>query len=355
MAGALAKYSFINAKLRARISKILPDEVFHQLAQSPSVDAALVLLRDTPFAHLEEIYGSTGDLRLAELELLKGEIELYRSIHQHLHESSGRLVDVLLSQFEIDNLKNAIRIYFERKVRGRVDESAAHYILYERILHAIPMDVIVNAQNLDEIAGVCQGTPYRAIIEKYGPVVESEGSLFRMEVAFDQLYYAHLVSAINGLDRADRDVAIRLIGVEIDLENISWIIRFKKFYDLPFEAVLAALIPGGFHLNRATIDELYQAQNITSVLQKFVVGTYPGLSALLASQASDSTTRLTLIRRILEEIRRHEVRRILAGYPFTIGILLAYFILKADEMKKIRMILNAKQLGRSLERIESML
>lgn len=355
MAGALTKYSFINAKLRARISQILPDEVFGQLAQSASVDAALALLRDTPFAPLEEVYNSTGDLRLAEIELLKSEIELYRNIHQYLHESSRGLVDVLLSQFEIDNLKNAIRIYFDRKVRGHVDESAAHYILYEPILRSIPMDIIVNARSFDEIAGVCQGTPYKAIIEKYGAVVESEGSLFRLEVAFDQLYYADLIDAINKLDRVDREVAIRLIGVEIDLQNISWIIRFKKFYDLPLDAVVAALIPGGFHLNRATIDELYQAQNVTSVLQKFVGGAYPGLSALLASQASDSTSRLMLIRRILEEIRRHEVQRILAGYPFTIGIILAYFILKADELKRIRMILNAKQLGRPLERIENML
>lgn len=353
MAGALTKYSFINAKLRARISKILPEEVFHQLAQAPSVDAALAFLRETPFAPLGEIYDSTGDLRLAELELLKSEIELYRGIRRYLHESSIRLVDVLLSQFEIDNLKNAIRIFFDRKVRGHVDKSAAHYILYEPIGHSIPMDIVVHARNFDEIAGACHGTPYRAIIEKYGPVVESEGSLFRMEVAFDQLYYRDLVSAINALDREDREVAIRLIGVEIDLQNISWIIRFKRFYDLPLEAILAAIIPGGFHLNRTTIEELYRAQNVTSVLQKFIVGKYAGLSVLLASQASDSTSRLTLIGRILDEIRRQEVQRILSGYPFTIGILLAYFILKSNELKKLRMILNAKQLGKSLEGIES--
>ncbi len=355
MAGALTKYSFINAKLRARISKILPDEVFRQLAQAGSVDAALALLRETPFAHLEGVYSTSGDLRLAELELLKSEIDLYRSIRRYLHESSIRLVDVLLSQYEIDNVKNAIRIHFDRQVRGRTDESAAHYILYEPIVHAIPMDLIVNAQRFEEIAGVCRGTPYRAIVEKYGPIVEAEGSLFRMEVAFDHHYYGQLRAAIEELNREDREIAIRLIGVEIDLQNISWIIRFQRFYDLPLEAVLAALIPGGFHLKRGTIEELYQAQNVTSVLQNFVVGTYPGLSALLASQASDSTSRLILIRRILEEIRRQEVQRILAGYPFTVGIILAYFLLKSDELKKVRTILNAKHLGRSLEGIESML
>ena len=84
MARPLSKYSFINAKLRARISKILPGEMFDQLAKASSLDDALALLRDTPFAGLEDIYSRTGDLKQAELELLKNEIELYRNIRQYL-------------------------------------------------------------------------------------------------------------------------------------------------------------------------------------------------------------------------------------------------------------------------------
>jgi vacuolar-type H+-ATPase subunit C/Vma6 len=355
MASPLSKYSFINAKLRARISKILPDEMFKELAQAPSLDAALALLRDTPFAGLEEVYSTTGDLKQAELELLKNEIELYRNIRKYLHRNSAELVDALLSQFEIDNLKNAIRIYFDRKIRKRSAETGIHYILYDRIIHPIPIDIIVNAENFDEIAGVCEGTPYSQIIRKYSHTVESEGSLFRMEIAFDHFYYNNLLAAIDKLDRRDHTIAIRLTGVEIDLQNINWIIRFKNFYDLPLDAVLAAIVPGGFNLDKGIIDELYTAQNVTSVLQGFVKSKYPGLSALLSSQTPDSTSRLLLIRRILEEIMKHEVQRILAGYPFTIGIILSYFVLKRNELRKIRIILNAKQYRIQQERIESMI
>ena len=355
MAGPLSKYSFINAKLRARISKILPEETFRQLAKVSSLDAALALLRETPFAGLEQVYATTGDLKLAELELLKNEIGLYQGIRQYLHESSRQLVDALLSQFEIENLKNAVRVYFDRRIRKRPADTSVHYVLHEPIIHAIPIDVILNAESFDEIAGVCAGTPYGPIIRKYGPTVESEGSLFRLEIALDHYYYGNLLAAIDALDRRDRDVAVRLIGVEIDLENISWIIRFKGFYDLPLDAVLATIIPGGFNLKRPVIDELYRAQNVTSVLQGFVEGKYPGLTALLSSQASSSTSRLVLIRRILDEIRKHEVQRILAGYPFTVGIILSYFVLKREELGKIRMLLNAKQYGGEQERIESLI
>lgn len=355
MSRSLSKYAFINAKLRARISKILPDESFTELAKAPSLDAAMILLQETSFARLEEVYSKTGDLKQAELELLKEEIELYKNVRQYLHPNSLDLIEALLARFEIDNLKNAIRIYFERKISRHSADSDVHYILYDRIIYDIPIDIIVNAESFDEIAGACEGTPYSQIIKKYSRTVESEGSLFRMEIGLDHFYYNNLLAAIDKLDRRDRSTALRLTGVEIDLQNINWIIRFKNFYDLPLEAVLAAIVPGGFNLDKSILDELYSAQNVTSVLQGFVTSKYPGLSTLLSSQTPDSTSRLLLVRRILEEIMNHEVHRILSGYPFTIGIILSYFILKRNELRKIRMILNAKEYGIEQGRIESMM
>jgi V/A-type H+-transporting ATPase subunit C len=355
MAGPLAKYSFINAKLRARISKILSESQFTQLARAPSLEAALALLRDTPFAGQEETYSATGDLKPAERELLRDEIELYRNLKRHLHPGSVELVDALLLRFEIDNLKNAIRVYFDRSVRHRPAEASAHYILYDHIVHDLPIDIIVNARNFDEIAGVCEGTPYSQIIRKYSHTVESESSLFRMEIAFDHHYYRNLLAAIDGMASNDREIALRLVGVQIDLQNMDWIIRLRKFYDLPLEAVLAAIVPGGFNLNEGLVRQLYAAQNVTTALQGFVKARYPALSGLLSSQAADSASRLLLIHRLLAEILRQECQRILTGYPFTVGIILAYFVLKSNEFNRIRVILNAKQYGIEPERIESMI
>jgi len=86
-----------------------------------------------------------------------------------------------------------------------------------------------------------------------------------------------------------------------------------------------------------------------------LTGRYPGLSALLSSPSADSGARLQLIGRILDEIKHQEVRRILCGYPFTVGIILAYFVLKRDELKRVRTLINAKYYGKPQERIESLI
>ncbi|MCG8699978.1 MAG: V-type ATPase subunit, partial [Bacteroidales bacterium] len=334
MAGPLAKYAFVNAKLRARISNILAEERFQQLVKASTLDATLSLLRDTPFADLESVYATTGDLKQAELELLRKEIALYTDIRTYLHRNTQPVVEALLARFEIDNLKNAIRVFFDRRVRERSVDDSMHYVLQEPILHELPISIILHAQSFDEIAGLCQGTPYQAIIRKYCHMVEDEGSLFRMEVAFDHYYYETLLTALGKLAKKDRSLAMRLVGIEIDIQNISWLMRLKTYYDLPLEEVLNTLIPGGHSLKRPLIDDLYRAQNVTSVLQDFVKDQYPGLSTLLGGKASDSASRLQILQRILEEIKRQEVQRIMVGYPFTIGILLAYYFLKGEELAR---------------------
>jgi len=353
MASGLTKYSLINAKLRARISLILPEEKFTELANAPSLDAAFMALRGTAFADREEEYSLTGDLKQAELSLLVHEIDLYREIQRFLHPNSVPVAEALLSRFEIDNLKNVIRLYFDRTIRGRSIESGIHYVLYRPILHAIPVDLLLQAESFDAIAGLCAKTPYGEIIRAYSQKVESEGSLFWMEVGFDQYYYRHLLEAIGGLSREDRSIAMRLVGVEIDLENIGRILRFKTWYDLSLEAALPAMIPGGGHLTRPLMEELHKGQNATEALQEFAKASYPNLSLLFRSPSTDSPSGLLLINRFLEEIKKQEVQRILTGYPFTIGILLAYFILKGEELGNIRKLLNAKQYGRKPERIEN--
>ena len=311
-----------------------------------------MLLRETGFADLEKIYSGTGDLKQVELELLKKQIELYRDIRQYLDPSAGQLVDSLLRKFEIDNLKNAIRVYFNRKIHKSTNKTIAHYILYETIIHKIPVDLIINAESFDEIARLCGGTPYSSIINHYSQAVQTSSSLFHMEIAFDHFYYQNLIYSINKLDSRDLNIALRLICVEIDLQNISWVIRFKNFYGLTLKEVLATVIPGGLNLNKATVEELYRAEDFPIALQNSIKYQYPTLSSLLSSQTSSSTSRLLLIHQILEEIRKKEVEKILAGYPFNIGIVLVYFVLKDEEFKKIRMLLNAKHYGRTVERLK---
>ena len=352
MAGPLKTYAFINAKLRTRISKILPEEFIRQLIHSRSLAESVQMLAETDFHPVQRIYEQTGDIKMAELELLSKELEIYLELEKLLEEDVRGFVQALAERFEIEVLKNAIRLWFDAKIRGRSIENAGGYLLRKPIHHSIDLDGIINADTLERVGDLLERTPYAGIVREQAARVIEGASLFPLELALDRSLYARMVEAAESLKPRDREIARRLIGVEIDLQNVGWLLRFKHFYSLDTDQALGYTLPGGLNLSVDLMRESYVSERPDREMSALVGKRYPELSALLSTQDQvKSTARLTMIERILEQILALEVRKILTSYPFTIGIILAYFILKANEIRKIMTVLNAKFYNWPEERI----
>jgi V/A-type H+/Na+-transporting ATPase subunit C len=351
----LRKYSFINAKLRARLSKMVSEPIFDQMIAAHNVSEAVGILHNTDYSTLHDVYSKTGDLKLAELELFKKEIALYTEIQRQVDKKTGDYIQALTLRFEIENLKNTLRLVFDRIVRERDIQDSIHYVLYTPIVNDLKIEKIIHANGIEDIVRLLKKTPYAVILNRHWPTVIEDRSMFSVEVALDQHFYNHLVASAKLLDGRDREQARRLVGVEIDLENINWIMRFKNFYSLPVEKVMTSVIPNGYNLKPRHIEDFYSAHSVVPMLQKILNSNYPGLSTLALNEGPELSARLLLIQNVLEQIMRYEARRILGGYPFTIGIMLAYFILKTFEMDKIKAILNAKQFGIPQDRIRGLI
>jgi V/A-type H+-transporting ATPase subunit C len=343
MPGALKTYAFINAKLRTRISKILPERFIGQLIRARSLAESVQMLGETDFAPVQKVYERTGDIKSAELELMRKELSIYLELEKLVEEEIRGFVHALSERFETENLKNSLRLWFDRRLRGREVEDARGYLLRRRIHHPIDVDGIINADTLEQAANRLEGTPYAAIVRQQASAVMEATSLFPLELALDRFLYGRLAQAADQLGSRDREIARRMLGVEIDLQNVSWLIRFKNFYSLEADRALGYTLPGGLNLTQELMHGIYGAERTDRQISSLVGKRYPEISPLLASQEQTKfSARLTMIERILEQIMAIEVRKILTGYPFTIGIILAYFILKSNEIRKIMTVLNAK-------------
>ena len=149
MAGPLKTYAFINAKLRTRISKILPEQFIRQLVRARSLAESVQMLGETDFAPVQKIYERTGDIKTAELELLRKELSIYLELENLVEEEIRGFVHALTERFEVENLKNALRLWFDRRVRGRNIDYARGYLLRRRIHHAIDLDGLIDADDPD--------------------------------------------------------------------------------------------------------------------------------------------------------------------------------------------------------------
>jgi len=338
-------YSFINAKLRASMGKILSSDFLTRMENARSFTESVQLLRDTSFAVVEEVYAKTGDIKMCELELYKKEISLYREMGHSVKGEVLNFVRALAAFYEIENLKIALRLWFERTARKRSIAELVKYIYRDAIQHDLHIDDIISSGDIQQIAELLRKTPYAEIITQNAEHIKTENSVFPVEIALDYYFYHQLMKQAHSLDSRDFAIARRMIGVEIDNYALNLIARFRFFYHLPPEKTLMYCCPPGSTIDKDTIRLVYSSKNIGEALSEILRKKYSGLEMLLVSQAVDDISQVQSFERLLYQIKMHEVRRMLSGYPFTIGIILGYFVLKKEELHNIMTILNAKMLG----------
>ena len=356
MAGPLKTYAFINAKLRARISKLLSEENFKALAKCSSLQEALGQLKGTDYDVLESLYVSTGDLKMGELELFSRELSVLKGVERHIETPVLDVVQALEGKYEIENLKQALRLWFDRVIRKRSINERVGYLYRGFIEHSIDVDRLINQDTLEGLAGELSETPYGAIIAANSEEIQSSLTLFPAEIALDRFYYTLLMEAVEKLSDRDRSIAKRLIIAEIDLENLNWLIRMKDFYDIPPADIASHLLPwGGMRLAGGEIDQLSGSRGSGDLVSEYIARQYSQLKPLLSVQTTGVYNRLALMEKIFHEIMMLEIQHMLYGYPFTIGIILAYFFLKKMEIQKITGILNGQFYEFPAERMAGLL
>lgn len=347
MKSAVSSYAFINAKLRGRISRIVPRETLMQMVLARSLEEAVRVLERTSYAPAVQVYTETGDILLTELEIERtnrsGLEDMRRYVTQFGRSDVAEFVVTLLMRFEIWAVKSALRLWFEHRVRGRSIEDKISYLLRSE---GSDTEAIVNASDADRIVTLLEDRPFGPVIKSKIDSVADSRSLFDLEIALDRWYYRALIDASAQLSGRDAPIARRLIGMEIDTINVNWVVRLRLFYsgDSARRVDGSQLLPGGSIVDRKTLDAAMAAHDPAAPLAG-AISTRIGVFATgeESGDHEDSSMRsLAFLESLLQQMLLVESRRILGGYPFTIGVILAYFVLSRQEARSITTVLNGK-------------
>lgn len=347
MKSAVSSYAFINAKLRGRLSRIIPHQTLMTMVHARSLEEAVHVLEQTPYAPVVPVYQETGDILLTELEIERinrsGLEEIRRSVAQFGRTDVASFVTILLMRFELWAVKSALRLWFERQVRGRSIEGKVSYLIRSE---GTDIESIVNAGDTDTIVNLLSDRPFGAVLKGAISTIGSSHSLFETEIALDRWYYRTLADATTHLSGRDRPIARRLIGMEIDTINVNWVVRLRMFYSGDSARAVggAQLLPGGSIVDQKTLDSAMTARNpaepLTERISSWVrapLGEEPSTDHENAAIRS-----LAVLESLLQQMLLAESRRILGGYPFTIGVVLSYFLLSRQEARSITTVLNGK-------------
>jgi len=78
-------------------------------------------------------------------------------------------------------------------------------------------------------------------------------------------YYLTLWRGIGTLDKINRQAMQRIIGTEIDLQNILWVYRLKRFYSIFDDEIYGFLIPIRYRLSGEAFAKMVACKDIPSL------------------------------------------------------------------------------------------
>ncbi len=346
----VSEYAFVNAKLRARIGEMHLSSYLSDMIKASTLNEAIALLKDTDYSALVSVYSRTGDLQAVELALLEESIKNFKSIISLLKGKERNLITVLLEKEEIDNIKNAIRLWYSSSVRNHQISYRANYIYKKTIVHDVDYTALINSRDYEDVKKAFAKTIYSEVFDSYDIEKISRSGIFSLEISLDHLWFKRLFSALSELKGLDRNISETIYTVDVDLKNILLIVRYLLYHHLSADELKDVIIPYG-HIykeieSRNVLDRDDSLNQIRHIVESCYPKVYDDLKDL--REDDDVTTRdetarhILLIEEYLSRARRKEFLKILTGRPFNIGIVLSYFFLYRDEMRTLRSIMSAK-------------
>jgi vacuolar-type H+-ATPase subunit C/Vma6 len=147
---------------------------------------------------------------------------------------------------------------------------------------------------------------------------------------------------LRGLSRS----ATQLLGAEIDLMNISVMLRGKSF-NLDRETLKRWLIPISYRLGAL---DSYVGLKHSEIISRLQNSRYRDFSEQAASLFENpDNPQLDRIDPLIQQYLVHQAFSSLRGIPFHLGVFIAFFILKRAEFGNIRAIIVGKLSGLTAE------
>lgn len=336
----VSAYSVVHAVVRGLYSKRLSPDTWEALLQAEDFEIVLSLLSKTAYGpYLEGIPQDQVTPRRAVYQTRQRLADVYGKVIRLSPDRARELLLWLWRLYEIDDLKATFRGIESGATWDRV-----RFLLYPRHEYALltleDLEEMVLTGSVAEAIQSISGTPYYDPLSHALNRYQAERSLFPLEVALDLAYNRRLWETLGRLRGQDHEHAMQLVGTLVDMDNLLWAIRYRAYHRLSEQEIINYTLPFGYQVDDDDIRAIAAGADIASIVRRL----YPDLADLAALEqlgpggaAPLESLEVALQRRLVRMCYDEFV-----GYPFHIGIPIAYLLVTEYENRDLVVLIEAK-------------
>jgi len=129
-------------------------------------------------------------------------------------------------------------------------------------------------------------------------------------------YYTAMWKALARLDKANQQAIRGILGAEIDLTNILWMYRLKRYHGIKGDATYGYLIPIRYRLSREATMRMAECETPRALLEEIAKSPYAGeINFSIRKTTPEQQLAAVILKRYKTAAKR---------YPNTLVPILAY-------------------------------
>ncbi|MDV0445176.1 V-type ATP synthase subunit C [Methanimicrococcus sp. At1] len=346
-----SNYPYAVTRIRAMRVKLFPRDAYPRFLNM-SLDEITRKIGESEYKQdIDELSREYSGVNLIEHALNRNMAESFQKVLRITEGEPHELVLEYLRIFDIEDIKTILR----GKLHNIPEDQILQTLVTGGTLRYTFLSGLVS-KSAEEIIASFSDTPYGPILKTFDgtnfPDVENE---------LDKFYYENLFNAIGMPSSDDRKQFDQFVRREIDIKNLSLLLRVKKYEAIEnaqnadaqcaVEDVSSMMIPHGLSLDTDKLKNLCYNDFIEAL--RFtpywaVIGTALENEDLMSVSLTDVEARL--LRYNLTKVTENSRRFLISILP-----ILEFIICKSNEVRNLRIIVRGKSVGMSDDLIKDRL
>ena len=334
--GNLMSYSGIVTKIRAMQAKLLTEEDFLNIAYLGNVNAVIEYLKEKP-AYAE--YINQMDVSLyhrgnVEKVLAQSLYNDYSKIFRFAGIQQKKFLKLYKKRYEVEVINYCLRIVFNHyDVPFDLEYKKAFFDKYSQL----SIDKLITSKNIDDLVDNLKDTEF------YEPLARLRESgaatLFDYDLALDLYYFSTFWKKEKKILKGEElEIFVKDYGTKIDLLNLQWIYRAKKYYNMLPPDIYSLTIPIHYKIKVDAFKALVEAPNVEE-FEKLLEDTYYARRY----QIEDGKSLEKMYKAILKHLYLLDRRK----DPYSVAAINTYLFLKEEEIDRLTTALECIRYGLS--------
>ena len=303
-------------------------------AENKSVpEAVTYLIQNTVYREILETLEPTlvhrGNI---EKLLIVSLYQDYTRIYLFATLEQRKFLKLYLKRYEVELINYCLRIVINHYQEPfDLNHKRAFFDRYSQI----SIEKLIHSRTTDELIENLKGTEYYNTLKKLRD--SGKATLFDYDLALNLYYFVSMWKQRKKiLKPKELELFTRDYGAQINMLNIQWIYRAKKYFNLSPADIYALLIPIQYKISTVLIKEMVEASDLDA-FQKAVEKT----SYAKHFDFSQNLTVEKLYTDYLYYLYRSDRRK----DPYSIASINTYLFLKEEEIKKLTTVIECVRYG----------